>query len=759
MKLNVQYFILLILSIFINNTKAQLKVASCQNANNNFGNIAIALDASGNYVGGSPNTCNIRNVNINNTNDTVIVREGTTTTRSDLNGTINGVVIVYGTLDLETGNQSLTINSNGQLLIYGTISGENNTSIMVNGYMLVADSAQVSTGAGSNADITINGSGIAEINGDLTTPSLTNNGTIVGAGTIFGSITNQGTVNGSNATINTSITPLGLTPQTALTWQSGFQWSNDPPGQGINNKNGLAILMEEDFEVGVNNGDFVRRFSKISVKNNKTLKVNGDFVYTNNLLLDDGRIEFRCSSRIDSKTKLTGNGSSTVSMSKCLNWTGWHYFNFPVKTNSSLTLGDISLTGTPEFVYDPSSNARNIFQWDPTASSWVSVTLSSSTSVGGKTFIYWGTNDGNITLEASPSDFNNAPLNAPIAYHNPGPSSTPPGGSNGWASTVTDGWVMIPNPFQDELDWENVRLELLSNSNFDETAVYVWDGQSETYVTWNGSGSQSRYIPPYTPVFVRVSSSAGGNFQLKNSFRRNNPITSSAPRMANELSSVFLNVEGQGYQVQTEIIENELASNNFDGHFDAHYMLPMSDAPLLFTVTDDSLAVNINQRPNLEDTVVVSFSHPSDGAIYTISSAVVQYTSFVNIMLYDVFADSLIDINQSNYDFVNSVQAPVERFRLVVYKNGLQSEDFHIANESSNPDLRVWFSHDELNVALSNTLHDADLHLVNMAGQTLYSRRYNELTNTSIPMDLPSGVYVVWVYSLEGSQRVKVVKP
>ncbi len=467
--------------------------------------------------------------------------------------------------------------------------------------------------------------------------------------------------------------------------------------------------------------------------------------------MNNGNLKLRCSSRINPNTNIVGNGSSGISMSKCLDWTGWHYFNFPVKTNASLTLDDIVLDGTPDFVYDATSNARNIYQWDPDAST-------ASTLVGGKTFIYWGSNNGNITLNASPSDFNNASLDAPIAYHNPGAATTPPGGSNGWASTVTDGWVMIPNPFQDDLDWDNVRTALICDGNFDETAVYIWDGHTETYVSWNGSGSQNRFVPPYTPVFVRTSSSATGNFTVENNFRRANPIANPSARMANELSSVFLSVQGQGYNVQTEIVENSSATDDFDGHYDAHYMLPMSSAPLLFSVTDDSLAASINQRPNLEDTVIVSFAHASDGALFTLSLSNITFPSFVNIMLYDIYEDTLVDINQSAYEFVNHTNAPVERFRLVVRKNGLNADDHQRLNQSSKPEIRAWFSNDDLNLDVSNTMYNAQIHLVDMAGQTLISRSFSELNNISIPIDLPSGVYVVWVYSPEGSQRTKIVK-
>lgn len=735
---------------------AQLKVASCSQGSNRFGNISTALDANEVYVGGTPSSCNMGSVNINNANDTVIVREGTTVTRSNLNSNVNGVVIVFGDLDLEQGNQSLNINSNGQLLVYGTITGGNNTSIINNGVFFVDEDALVSTGNGPNASIVINGAGVSEINGVVTTPNLTNNGTIVGTGIIYGDITNQGSINGSTDIISTVVTPLGTSPETALTWMSGPQWNNSPPGQGNNNRQGLALLIEELFEVGVNPGDFDRRFSKITVKNNKSFKANGSYVYTNKIQLDNGIFEFSCNSRLYPKTAVEGNGNSEINLVNCLNWTGWHYFNFPVKTSSSLTLGDIDMDGSLDFVYDASSNARNIFQWDPTQSSWVSVALSESTTIGGKTFIYWGSNGGSMTLAVSPADFNNAAQSAPMAYHNPGPAATPPGGSNGWSSAVTDGWVMIPNPFQDDIDWNNVRNDIIANYgiDFEETAVYVWNGS--TYDAWNGSGSSARYVSPYTPVFVRVSSSVSSSFEMKNNYRRANPITSAA-REAQSQTSLFLDVQGQGFTVSTEIAEAPLSTIDFDGHFDAHYMEPMSNAPLFFSVTNDSMAVSVNQIPDLEDTVVVSFSNIQNNKSFTLSMRGNQLPPFVNVMLLDTYTNDLVDLNQEDYSFLSDENAPVERFRLFVQKNGLHTDQEPTADEAQNPKLRVWFAHDKVNIESSKPLRNAQVYLVNMAGQTVVNQTFSNLSAGSIPVQIPSGVYVIWVQSLDGSQKTKIV--
>jgi hypothetical protein len=127
-------------------------------------------------------------------------------------------------------------------------------------------------------------------------------------------------------------------------------------------------------------------------------------------------------------------------------------------------------------------------------------------------------------------------------------------------------------------------------------------------------------------------------------------------------------------------------------------------------------------------------------------------------MLYDIYEDTLVDINKSAYEFVNHTNAPVERFRLVVRKNGLNADDHQRLNQSSKPEIRDWFSNDDLNLDVSNTMYNAQIHLVDMAGQTLISRSFSELNHISIPVDIPSGVYVVWVYSPEGSQRTKIVK-
>ena len=745
-------------------TLAQIKLATCMQGNNRFGTITNVLNTSGDYIGGVPSTCQFENININNTNDTVVVRENTTITRANLNNTINGVVIVYGTLDLQTGNQSLTINSNGQLLVYGTITGGNNTSINLNGYMLIADGAVVSTGNGPNADFTINGGGIAEINGSITTPKLTNNGVIVGTGTITGDIINQGSINGSTSSVNTSVTNLGSDRNSALVWQpAGPSWNGSAPGSGDNDISGLVLFFDEDFTINHHPGDFNRRFNRFNISNGKALKANGAFVYSNRININGGELVFDNNARIDNNSKVETSNNGKIVMEKTLSWTGWHFFNFPVDIDSDLTLGSISISNSNGFNYNPNSAARNIYQWDAANSSWVSITLSANTTLAGQTFFYWGNNGGVMRLEADEVDFNNRNQMTALSYNNPGPASNPPGGSNGWATSVTDGWVMIQNPFQDELDWEKVRQDIIDNfgSDFQETAVYQWNGSS--YETWNGSGGSARFVSPYTPVFVRISPSASSQFNMKNAYRRDRPNFSGPnQRVAPSDVSLFLTAQGDGFHVQTEIGEHPLATNDFNGYFDAHYMPPMSNAPLFFTVTEDSLSVSINQKSSLEDTTVVSFAYGKDGEIFSIGLSQFNLPSFVEIMFYDTYLDTVVDLSNSNYEFIFDEDAPVERFRLFMNKNGLrvdnqQHSDFEI-NEQDAVQVRAWFSVEGLHVELSENVNDAQLSLVNASGQTVVSKQFKNIKETKLDINGPAGMYMVWIHSKNFSGYKKVMK-
>lgn len=54
----ITYALLFIFTVAsVSNTNAQLKVASCEQGQNRFGNISIALDPSGQYIGGIPSNC------------------------------------------------------------------------------------------------------------------------------------------------------------------------------------------------------------------------------------------------------------------------------------------------------------------------------------------------------------------------------------------------------------------------------------------------------------------------------------------------------------------------------------------------------------------------------------------------------------------------------------------------------------------------------------------------------------------------------
>lgn len=747
----------------ISTTFAQIKKATCSQGNNRFGDISVALNASGDYIGGAPAVCQYQNVNVNNADDTVVVRENTTITRTDLNNTINGVVIVYGTLDLLTGNNALTINSNGRLLVYGNITGGNNTSINLNGYLYVNENGVVNTGGGPNADFTINGSGIAEINGAITTPKVTNNGIIVGTGSITGEIINQGSINGSISQINTIVTNLGSDRSTALVWQTtGPSWNGPEPGTGINDVSGLVLYFDEDFTINQNPGDFNRRFNAMNITSGNAVEVNDGFVYANKINIDGGELVFDNHSRIDRNANIETSNQGKVVMEKTLSWTGWHFFNFPVKAGSDLTLGDITISHSNGFNFNPNSAARNIYQWDASASSWVSITLNANTPLAGQAFIYWGSDGGVMRLEADEDDFNNSSQMTALDYNNPGPASNPPGGGNGWATSVTDGWVMIQNPFQDELDWQKVRQDIIDNfgSDFLETAVYLWNGTS--YDTWNGSAGGARFIPPYTPVFVRVSPTAS-QFNIKNSYRSDRPNFSTPnQRLAPSNISFFLTAQGDGYNVQTEIGEHPLATNAFDAHFDAHYMPPMSNAPLFFTVTEDSLSVSINQKSNLEDTTVVSFAYGKDGETFTIGLGELNLPSFVEVMFYDIYLDTLVDLNTSNYAFIFDDEAPVERFRLFMNKNGLNVDNHDGTDEKTsihtNVSVRSWFSNEGLNLELSENITNAQITVVNAAGQTIYSQNHPHVKEAKLDVNGSAGMYMVWIQSKDFSGYKKVMK-
>ncbi|TVQ79236.1 MAG: T9SS C-terminal target domain-containing protein [Flavobacteriales bacterium] len=662
--------------------------------------------------------------------------------------------ITFGGNSQLNGSTSLIINESSSISVSGSFTQNNNSSV------------NVEIDAAINVqNYVMNGSTALQIDGTLSTQTSGNlnitgsSATVNGSGLIDAPIANNGSpINGNPGSTGNSPdpTPLGTTTSTALVWDNN-QWSPIIPSVS---DEGKSVIIRENFIKGVSPGNLDSRFGRLRVVgDNVVFNTNGSFLNAARLDPDsNGVIQFTPNSRVSRSTATESNSNGFIRFTKPIHQEGWVFFAFPVKVNANVSLDDIVVSGSNPFTY--TGAARNIFQWDASQSSWVSVPLNANTSVGGKAFIYYS-NSANAQMDLSvrPGAFNNQAQDGLIVYHDPGSSN--PGGSSGWVGQSNDGWVMLQNPFQDVIDW-NLVVDAMDASNvFDGTAVYRWDPVNETYASWNrGAPSGNRFLEPYEAFYVKANPNATipTSFSLSGSFRTSG---NTAPRNAPPRDPVLIiDVAGDGYFTQTTIIENPEATDGFDHSFDAYYMAPFSEAPMFYSSNIDSLALSINQLPSIEDSIFLGFVYGSNGSEFSISVNADHFRQqYANLFLLDKVTGQITNLLRSSYTFIHDASAPSERFVLFGSSLALSNEDFTgVDNAAAKFDFTAYFNQENsLVIQTSEWIESPTISVTDLSGKLVFSKQYASNENFAAGSQLTNGVYVVRVKDSNGNSSVKKV--
>ncbi|MCH8545776.1 MAG: hypothetical protein LAT54_03515, partial [Cryomorphaceae bacterium] len=250
---------------------AQQNYSSCLSVNPtgplNFLTINDAVSQSGTCLNAEPTSgCAIGyplNAANTSSNDTLVIKAGHTInydnnfyvtnnqqsseTRQIAEAGTGHVLIVFGTLqhsnnsstrnlDIPVGT-TMIIMPGGQL-----VSNRNNNRLRVYGTLIVEEGGDITLGGSGNAELNIEGTGNVIVNGSVTANNFNINGALTGTGTIAvsgnGDITGNGTVNGQVMT-GAVTSPLNL-GNNVPTW-TGTSWKN-----GILPANGLPVIIEEN---------------------------------------------------------------------------------------------------------------------------------------------------------------------------------------------------------------------------------------------------------------------------------------------------------------------------------------------------------------------------------------------------------------------------------------------------------------------------------------------------------------------------------
>jgi hypothetical protein len=417
------------------------------------------------------------------------------------------------------------------------------------------------------------------------------------------------------------------------------------------------------------------------------------------------------------------------------------YGNFTIKsdetgTGSFINNGEISTTGTVlveryiiagEHVISPpvSNSQASVFpgavikKFNEPAQDWV--TLNSSDQLGVST---------GYKITTSASQVYNYAGNMNYGNFNPALSYTTSGLTN-----YPAGMNLCGNPYPSALSWSTGSW-IKTNVH---ASVYTWDGSQ--FISWNGEiGGLLNGIIPEGQGFVVFSDNSSSVLEIPNDAR----IHSDQPFYGNEkliLNMVEFSLNGNGMKDKTFLQFKFEAGFGFDASYDAYKIAGSSDAPQLYTYTNDGIKTSINVIPDIntgiDTAVTIGYNAPVNGD-YQIIFEVNTFFGGWDLYLLDKEIDSLQSLTSDSIYSFNSEQGTFnERFSLFFKKPSS-------TNELSASHTKIFASKGYLFIQLDDVVQDISLEVFSLDGRLVAISRVHNVKSFSMPLiSLPQGIYIV----------------
>lgn len=162
----------------------------------------------------------------------------------------------------------------------------------------------------------------------------------------------------------------------------------------------------------------------------------------------------------------------------------------------------------------------------------------------------------------------------PITYTNSGPASD-------------NGWNLVNNPFPSTVDWDN-----MNRSGSVSGMVSVWNTDTDTYDTWNGTGSLSNGLIASGQAFWIQTTGAGATLSIPESAKSSSSATflrTAEEEITNQLIVSLIQEEKKD---RTFIHFREDATDGFEHQLDGRKLANGIFNMASLTSSDDILAIN-----------------------------------------------------------------------------------------------------------------------------------------------------------------------
>lgn len=574
--------------------------------------------------------------------------------------TLNGTISGNGSL--LTGNSHLNIGGSGNL---GTIKfAPGASSLTINkltinrtgGSVILGNNLTVSGITNiTNGIVDVNGTTLT-LNGQITFPTSTSNGSF------FGSTTSCINIGGSG-----SITNAILFNQTSSTSNSLKDLTLNRTGATLNLGNALSIWGSITPTVGT----IAAGSGNLTIKSDNTLKGRIGEMGANGALTG-------ASIKVETMAKggHTGYANLGAAGVKGQTFADWND-NFII---TCLTCPNGSVTSTIPFT-SISAYDETAFVGDATnAAHYVNISnITDSMNVGKGWWVYLGNSPA--TVSDILIDVAGSVVQGNL---NPMPLTVTGGAS------INNGWNLLANPYASPISFSKV---IASNTNNVENTLYVWNADLN-----GGNGDYAIYtpsvgsVPPVNAGGIDDNIPTGQGFSIRalsncslmpvENWKTNTASTNALLKMntsASTTSNMFiLNLTGgnsvKSFNTMTGISTNPNATMGYDVQFDAHHISnAFGNAEIFTTAGTDKLKINSIPPVNGTISIPVTVKSAYSGSYQIAPVNITNFPMGACIKLYDRFTNVTHDLRTGAYNFNFIDTTTVNRFVLTITLNQLNS--------------------------------------------------------------------------------------
>lgn len=209
---------------------------------------------------------------------------------------------------------------------------------------------------------------------------------------------------------------------------------------------------------------------------------------------------------------------------------------------------------------------------------------------------------------------------------------------------ANDGWNLVGNPYPSTIDWDAAGWTKTNVNN----AIYMRDNASGVVASYVGgvpNNGGSRYIPMGQGFFIQSTGSP--TFSCTENVKAAG--TQSTFFREQTIPDILRIALRQGSTRDETVIRfAEVATAEFDGNWDAHKL--KNEVFNLSSLTSGDLKLAINSLPAIGcgTTVRLDLSDIAAGAYQIEFSAFESFSDEVEISVYDLFADTKLDVRKIN---------------------------------------------------------------------------------------------------------------